>query len=256
VIVALILEGGHLSHFIGLSSFILVVGGSFGASLTGLSFSDLKIVFSQVGSLFIGKDLDWEESIKNLLSLAATARKEGVLGLERLAAQQKEQILKTGLQLIADGTDADILDQVLENRITVLEEENKIGESFLKIMGGFAPTLGIIGTVLGLVHVLGNLSNPEKLGEGIAQAFIATLYGISSANLIFLPLGNRLSNINREKKLYYQMLMAGLLAIQSGDNSLIVEEKLRSYQRQKSPAKAPAPGADKVKAPVGVAESV
>jgi chemotaxis protein MotA len=173
--------------------------------------------------------------------LAVQARREGVLSLEERINQSHDEFIKAGLQLVVDGADSEVVRKILETKAIVMEARKRIGEKFFEAMGGYAPTMGIIGTVLGLVKVLGNLSEPEKLGEGIAAAFVATLYGIASANLIFLPLAAKIRANNAQEDLYYEMVQEGILSIHAGDNPVILEEKLKAFTEEKVPEKTEKP---------------
>jgi chemotaxis protein MotA len=178
---------------------------------------------------FTEKPLDTAEVISLLVRLAERARREGMLSLEAEAERVEDDFLARGLRLAVDGTDPELLRDILTTDIHFLQARHKTGESIFTTMGGFAPTLGIIGTVMGLIHMLANLRNPDKMGPLIAGAFIATLYGVSSANLIFLPIGNKLKARSAEEVLMREVMLEGILAIQAGDNPRLVEEKLKAF---------------------------
>jgi chemotaxis protein MotA len=163
------------------------------------------------------------------LRLAEKARRQGLLALEDEAAQIENEFLRKGIMLVVDGTDPEVVRSVLEIDSAVLEERHKNGYELLDAMGGFAPTMGIIGTVMGLISVLSNLSDVSKLGPSIAVAFIATFYGVSTANLLWLPLGKKLKGKSQSEMAAREMMLEGILAIQAGDNPRIVQEKLLGY---------------------------
>ena len=229
VILCLVLEGNKLSAFLSLSSFLLVFGGSLGATIVGIKLNELLSIWRVVIDVFMPPKLDFEEAITEMRDLAVQARRGGVLSLEERINLQRDDFIKTGLQLVVDGADSEVVQKILDTKAVLMETRNKTGEKFFEAMGGYAPTLGIIGTVLGLVKVLGNLSEPEKLGEGIAQAFVATLYGISTANLLFLPLAVKIKANAYRESLYYEMIQEGILSIHAGDNPVMLEEKLRAF---------------------------
>lgn len=241
VIAALLMEGNSLKSFVSISSLILVVGGTMGTTLIGFSLKEGLSSFKAFVETLLPKKPQWEETITLFISLANLARREGILNLQNKIDEQKNELIKTGLQLIVDGADTEILTQVMETKTLILEKKNQFGEKFFETMGGFSPTLGIVGTVMGLVHVLGNLSEPEKLAEGIANAFIATFYGIAFANLIYLPVATKIKKNNEDKSLFCEMIMVGLRSIQEGDNPYLVEEKLRAFYPRTGSAPVPPP---------------
>jgi len=229
VILCLILEGNRLSAFLSLSSFLLVFGGSFGATIIAFKVKELSSVVQSIKDVLKPPSYDFAEKIEEMKGLAAQARRGGVLSLQDNIANQSDDFIKTGLQLVVDGADSECVLKILETRSALRENQRKIGEKFFDAMGGYAPTLGIIGTVLGLVKVLGSLSEPEKLGEGIAAAFVATLYGIASANLIFLPLAAKIKANTKKESLYYEMIQEGILSVHAGENPIMLEEKLKAF---------------------------
>jgi chemotaxis protein MotA len=238
VILCLVLEGNRLSAFVSLSSFLLVIGGSMGATMVGFKWQELLSISKSIVEVIRPPRIDFDAIVAEMRELAVQARREGVLSLEERINHQGDEFIKLGLQLVVDGADSEVVQKILETKALVMESSKKIGEKFFEAMGGYAPTLGIIGTVLGLVKVLGNLSEPEKLGEGIAAAFVATLYGISTANLIFLPLAARIRANNAQENLYYEMVQEGVLSIHAGDNPVMLEEKLKAFIEEKMPEKA------------------
>lgn len=229
VVLGVLLEGGKLTSFLSLSAGLIVLGGSCGATAIGASVGDIKRVPKLLRSIFKPHAIDWHKAVKDMAALAVSARREGLLSLEGAVSRQKDDFIRCGLRLIVDGADSEILCQVLETRLEVTEEENRRGERMFEQIGGYLPTMGIVGTVTGLIHVLGNLAEPEKLGHSIAVAFVATLYGIAFANLVFLPCAAKLKVNGEEEARYYRMITTGLLAVQAGENPLVTEEKMRSY---------------------------
>ena len=164
-----------------------------------------------------------------MVRFAERARREGLLVLEEEARRIDDDFLQRGMRLAIDGTDPEMVREILSTEIHFLQARHKVGENIFTTLGGFAPTLGIIGTVMGLIHMLANLSDPAKMGPLIAGAFIATLYGVSSANLIFLPIGNKLKARSAEEVIVREVMVEGILSIQTGDNPRIVEEKLKAF---------------------------
>jgi chemotaxis protein MotA len=161
--------------------------------------------------------------------MAEKARREGLLSLEEETQTLSDPFLRKGISLVVDGTDPELVKDILESDLDAMEARHSRQAGLYMTMGGFAPTLGIIGTVMGLVHVLENLSDPGTLGPAISSAFIATFYGVSSANLVFLPIGNKLKRISHDEVHARTMLIEGVISIQAGDNPRVVEEKLRTF---------------------------
>ena len=226
---SVIMEGGDLKAMINPSAMVLVFGGTIGASMMSFPLSAIISLPTIVKNAFVGKKEDLTHVIKTLVGFAERARREGLLALEDEAKNIDDPFLQKGIQLAIDGTDPELVREIMQTEIAFLSARHHTGANLFATMGGFAPTLGVIGTVAGLVHMLANLSDPGSMGPSIAAAFIATLYGVSSANLLFLPLSNKLKHASTEEVLAREMTMEGILAIQSGDNPRIVEEKLKAF---------------------------
>jgi chemotaxis protein MotA len=173
--------------------------------------------------------LDVGELVSKLVKFAEKARREGLLALEAEVASAGDPFLQKGIQLVADGLDQETIKDMLETELDFVASRHASGAAMLDAAGGFAPTMGVLGTVMGLVTVLGNLSDPQSLGPAIAVAFLATLYGVGSANVIFLPMGQKLKRKSEEEMLLREVMIAGIISIQAGDNPQIVEEKLKAY---------------------------
>jgi len=169
-----------------------------------------------------------DDTIGAVMDLAERARREGLLALEEAAKSVSDPFLKKGIEMAVDGTDPDELREILEAEITAARQRGKASGKLFESMGGFAPTLGIIGTVLGLVHVLENLSEPDKLGPLISGAFIATLWGVMSANVFWLPIGNKIKRMTEVECHHMELVLEGVLSVQAGSNPRIIEQKLLS----------------------------
>jgi chemotaxis protein MotA len=167
--------------------------------------------------------------IKQILHWSEISRKEGLLALESYAQIAKDPLAKKGLQLLADGTQPDKLREAMEVECFSLESYQRQSARIWEAAGGYAPTIGILGAVLGLIHVMENLSDPDRLGSGIAVAFVATVYGVGLANLIFLPIANKLKSIIAQHVVMREMLIDGLVAIANGENPRIIENRLSGY---------------------------
>lgn len=231
VIMSMIMEGGDpmvLIHHP--APIILVVGGTLGVTMAGYDLKDvLAIPKVMIKAFMPGPPIEATESIETVVHFADKARRDGLLALEEEAKDVEDPFLRKGLQLAIDGTDPEIVRDVLETEIAALKERHKVGAKFFADAGAFAPTLGIIGTVLGLVHMLENLDDPSSMGPLIAAAFIATLWGVMTANLLFLPLSNKLKRASSEEVHHKELVLEGVLAIQAGANPRTVTEKLKSY---------------------------
>lgn len=224
-----LLEGGHIMGLLTPTSALIVLGGTLGA--VGVSFP--KSELAQLPKMFkvIIKDqkYDYVALMERMKTMCIQVRQSGLLSLESQIDAEPDSLMRKGMRLIVDGTSPAYTREALELTLDVIEERHKARSKIFDAAGGYSPTLGIIGTVLGLVHVLSNLSEPDTLGPKIAAAFTATLYGLSFANLVFLPLGSKLKEKNRMEILYKTMIIEGLLLIQEGVNTNYMEEKLSSF---------------------------
>lgn len=229
VVLSMILEGSSPTSILLLPALILVFVGSFGAAMAGSLIGDLPLVFAHLKKAFVGKPTDAQASVLSIVAMADLARRQGLLALEEMAREVQDPLLRQGIELTVDGTDPEEIQEILEALIIAKREEDKVGIRFFGAMGGYAPTLGIIGTVIGLIHVLGNLSTPEKLGKLIAGAFVATLWGVLSANALWLPISSKLKRMSELESSQMEMVLEGVLAVQSGTNPRLVEKKLRSF---------------------------
>ena len=193
ILLSVIMEGGNPMALLEIPALIIVIGGTGCATFASTTMEQMKHVPALYKKAFKGNDLDHHAAIKQMVAMADKARREGLLALEDQLAEVEDAYTHKGVQLVVDGTDSDLVRAILNSEIDGMAARHKANAHMFAVAGGFAPTLGIIGTVLGLVHVLENLSNPSLLGHAIAGAFIATLYGVGSANLIFLPVANKLN---------------------------------------------------------------
>jgi chemotaxis protein MotA len=222
------LEGGSPMSLLLLPPILLVFGGTIGAALAGGTMADGKHALHSLKRAMVWKQTPPAELVPVLVSLADKARREGLLMLEEKAKEVDDDFLKRGIALAVDGTDPEELRDILEAELYAKRIEDKHSAKFFTAMGGYAPTIGIIGTVMGLVHVLENLSEPDKLGHLIAGAFIATLWGVLSANVMWLPIGSRLTRIGELEAARMEIVIEGVMAIQAGSNPRVVAQRLRS----------------------------
>ncbi|MGE3267744.1 MAG: flagellar motor protein [Chloroflexota bacterium] len=222
------MEGTTPDKLVMLPAFIIVIGGTIGAALIGFPMAVAAAMPKFLGIAMKDAPHDLAHVVDTFVKLADRARREGLLALEQEAGSL-EPFTRRGIQMVVDGSDPALVREILEADIEAMRERHKPGAAFFDAMGGYAPTMGILGTVMGLVHVLENLSEPDKLGPLIASAFLATLYGIFFANAVFLPLGTKLKNKSAEEIHSKELVVEGVLAVQAGDNPRVVREKLEAY---------------------------
>jgi chemotaxis protein MotA len=208
---------------------LIVLGGTFGATMAGTSFANIKAIPALYKKAFLSEPPDLNGRVTELVGYAEKARRDGLLALDEQLSTVEDPFTKKGLQLVVDGTDPELVAEVLDAENDALRKRHQQGAQPFEKAGGSAPTMGIIGTVFGLVHVLQNLDQPETLGPSISAAFIATLLGVASANVVFLPVANRLKQLSAEELHFRSMTLEGILAIQAGDNPRMVKEKLITY---------------------------
>ena len=223
------LEGGHLGSIMQLTAFIIVIGVTVGACCVQ---NPLSVVIKAVGALslaFAGPHFDKKGTIKFILDLANVSRKQGLLALEGKLKDIKDPFMSKGVQLIVDGTEPKMVHEILEIEVEQHEEEGVLAAKVWEAAGGYAPTVGILGAVLGLIHVMENLADPSKLGGGIAVAFVATVYGVGAANLFFLPLANKIKMKLKEEAGSRNMVIMGLVGLAQGENPRLLQEKLESF---------------------------
>lgn len=222
-------EGGSMTMLVVPSAFIIVFGGTIGATVVSFTTAELKKLPEICKSIFVDKKIDYANVLESLVAIADSARREGLLSLEAKINDIENPFFARGLNLVIDGTDPELTRSMLEMEIQAFEEEKKAGVDIFMTAGGFGPTMGIIGTVMGMVSVLSNLSNPDELSASIAVAFLATLYGIASANLLWIPFGNKLKVKLKRETLLMEMILEGILSIQAGENPRVIREKLMTF---------------------------
>jgi chemotaxis protein MotA len=224
-----LLEGGKAHSIIQFTAALIVFGGTLGATLLSYPFSDAKKAIASFRYVFFNTKRNPETSIRDILRLSGIARKNGLIALESEIPKIGDHFLSKVLRLAVDGMSPKMLKEMIEQENITFEEERKRIARVFETAGGFAPTIGIIGAVLGLIHVMENLSDPAKLGSGIAVAFVATIYGVASANLILLPISKKLINAMHYELSLREMILEGVTGIQSGINPHYLEEKLQVF---------------------------
>jgi len=222
------LEGGNIAAIALPAPMLLVFGGTIGAAIAGGILRDAKSLPKEMIRAFKSKTPSPDLAVQTLVRLAGKARREGLLALESEAAEIDDAFLRKGLQLAIDGTDAEEVAIILSTEVETKRSTDKAAAKLFSDMGGYAPTIGIIGTVLGLVKVLGHLGSPTELGAEIASAFVATLWGVMSANVFWLPLASRLKRVSQTECEQMELVIEGILAIQAGANPRLIEQKLQS----------------------------
>jgi chemotaxis protein MotA len=245
LLIAVLLVGGDVRAFFHLDAAFIIVGGTFGATMFSYPMpvfvNALTTVIRHV--FFSHGEVDYTGTIGTLVNFASKARREGLLGLEEDVNGLEDKFLQKGMQLVVDGTDIELVRHIMETDLGFLESRHKQGSDFFSTMGGYAPTMGIVGTVMGLIDLLARgMDDPAAMVKGISTAFGATLLGIGSANLIWLPMATKLKIRSEEEVLLRQMMIEGVCSISAGDNPRIVEEKLKAFLPPKLRAMAIAGG--------------
>ncbi len=224
-----VLEGGHIGSLVQPTALLIVVGGTLGAVMLQSPLPVFVTGIKMGGWIFNPPMLAQSDLIAAVVRWGQTSRKEGLLALERQIAGVADPFARKGLQLLVDGVEPHNLREVMEVEIDNYEQQMKLAAKVWESAGGYAPTIGILGAVMGLIHVMENLSDPTKLGAGIAVAFVATIYGVGSANLIFLPVAKKLQAHVQRLVTLREMLVDGLVGIANGDNPRIIESRLQGY---------------------------
>jgi chemotaxis protein MotA len=223
------LEGGHAGSILQATAALIVFGGTIGAVAVSFPLKDFVRGLKLAKLAFTEKKSDSEAIVKQIVDLASVARRDGVLALEQRLPSIEDEFLRRAVGFIVDGVDATVARDALETEIFHHFEEDSVGAKVFEAAGGYAPTVGILGAVLGLIHVMENLNDPSKLGGGIAVAFVATVYGVGSANLLFLPMASKIKRKVALQKQRRTLMAEGVLSIQAGLNPRVLEEKIRAY---------------------------
>lgn len=228
-----ILDGGSILALLELPAFIIVVGGTVGAVMLQSSSAQFYHAFSLLKWVFSPPKYDVEKGIEKIISWAVKSRELGYLALENDALDEEDDYTQKGLNLLVDGVETENIQVSLELELDIYREHHLRSANVFESMGGYSPTIGILGAVLGLIHALNNLTEPALLGQGIATAFIATIYGVGFANLIYLPIANKIKEIIHQQTLYRELIFEGLIAIARGENPHAIENKLSAFRLTK-----------------------
>ena len=228
-LVAATLEGTKIPAFFVIPAYIVVLCGTLGATMAGTTMENVKKIPTLYKISFSPPEMHFGARVKELVGFAERARREGLLALEDEIEELDDEFAKKGLQLVVDGTDPDLVREILENEIDGMATRHHHAANVFEKAAGYAPTMGVLGTVMSLVHVLENLSNPDILGPAISGAFIATLLGVGTANVVYFPVATKLKEISGEEAELRTLTLEGILAIQAGDNPRVVEDKLMAF---------------------------
>jgi chemotaxis protein MotA len=229
LVITAILMGGEPGVFINIPSILIVGGGTIAATLINYPLSDVLSVLSTLRNAFFHKTVTPDTLIKKLVGFATIARREGILALESHAGDAGDEFLQKSVQLAIDGTAPELIKDILTTELAFMEDRHSLGQSVLTAMGTYAPAFGMIGTLIGLVQMLTTLDDPSKIGGGMAVALLTTLYGALLANVFFLPAAGKLKVRTSNELLTKEVIIEGILSIQSGDNPRIVEQKLKAF---------------------------
>lgn len=221
-----IMEGGDIGSMFLIPPILLVFGGTIGAAVAGGLMSDAKNLVKSLVRAMTAPTPQPSEGVESIVRMADRARREGLLALEADVADVEDPFLRRAMEMVVDGADADEVADILGAEVDAKRAADGAAAKLFHDMGGYAPTIGIIGTVLGLVHVLGNLGDPATLGEKIASAFVATLWGVMTANVLWFPIANRLKRLSAAECEQMEVAIEGVLAIQAGSNPRVIERKL------------------------------
>jgi chemotaxis protein MotA len=223
------LEGGQIDSLINGPALVIVFGGTVGAILLQSPVSIFLHALRTAGTVFVTPKIALLPSIEKIVGWSNIARKEGLLGLEEIAEEEPDLFVRKGMQLLVDGTEPEMIRSIMEVELESKEQHDLQAARVFESMGGYSPTIGIIGAVMGLIHVMENLADPSRLGAGIATAFVATIYGVGLANLFLLPFGNKLKSLALSRSHYREMMIEGIISIAEGENPRNIESKLKGY---------------------------
>ncbi|RLB94805.1 MAG: motility protein A [Deltaproteobacteria bacterium] len=221
--------GGGLAWFINAPSAMIVLGGTVGATLINYPMSDIIGLVKVAKNVFFGKEMKTENVIKMLVDISKTSRRDGILALEEKVKDIKDPFFAKGIMLMVDGIEPAALSRILTTEIDFISDRHRLGAEIFTTMGNFAPAMGMVGTLIGLIKMLVQMDDPSSIGPAMAVALITTFYGVILANLIFLPAAGKLKNRSSSELLVKQLVLSGILSVQAGDNPRLLEEKLHSF---------------------------
>jgi chemotaxis protein MotA len=229
ILLGQVMEGGHLSSLLQLTAFLIVIGGTTGAVMLQSQSHHFIAGVRMLAWIFVPPQLDFRNVLATLMNWGQQARRNGLLALEAYMRSEKDPFVRRGLTMVVDGAEPSVVLHAMELDIESYEEHARAAARIWESAGGYSPTFGILGAVLGLIHVMENLTDPSKLGAGIAVAFVATIYGVGAANLFFLPIASKLKYYIALEVRRREMLAEGLYSIANGENPRLLENKLAGY---------------------------
>ena len=221
--------GSSLGAFIDIPSLMIVAGGTIGAALISFPLKEMTGLAGVIQHAVFVRVKAPNDLVTQLVSFSQKARRDGMLSLESVAKEIDDEYLKKGIGLAVDGTQAELVKEILETEMDYVSDRHKAGASILDAMGGYSPAFGMVGTLIGLILMLQSMDDPSTIGPAMAIALITTFYGALFANLIFIPLGAKLKKRSQEERLRKEMIVSGIMSIQSGDNPRLVEQKLNTF---------------------------
>jgi chemotaxis protein MotA len=224
-----VLEGGHVGSLLQITAFAIVFGGTIGATLIQFTPPVFFLGVRLLKWVFFTPNIVMDQIVEQVVGWGNTARRGGLLSLEPLLAEMDDPFMRKGLQMLVDGAEPDKLREMMEVEMDAYDEHYRLAAKVWESAGGYSPTIGILGAVIGLIHVMENLSDPTKLGAGIAVAFVATVYGVGAANLFYLPFANKIKAIISREMVKRAMIVEGLVAVANGDNPRLIETRLRGF---------------------------
>ncbi|NJN51037.1 MAG: flagellar motor protein [Gammaproteobacteria bacterium] len=224
------LEGGQIAALVNTPAGVIVIGGTLGAVVLQTPGARLKRAVQVLRWVFVPPKEPMRDGIEKMMTFSNTARREGLLGLENLLEREADGFVRKGLELLIDGGEPQVIRHALENELAARTQRDLAAAQVFRSMGGYAPTIGIIGAVMGLIQVMGNLADPSALGAGIATAFVATIYGVGLANLLFLPIADRIAAVVDRQSVFASMTIEGILAIAEGEHPRSIELRLRGFE--------------------------
>ncbi|MBP8988919.1 MAG: motility protein A [Clostridia bacterium] len=226
-IFASIFMGGDLTSYFDFSSILIVLGGTLSSTIVSYSFDQLKIVLQRLPDVFQKSKIDLSFDLEHIVNLSMIARRQGLLALDD--EEYDDPFLQKGIELIVDGTDPELVEEILDHEISLIEEEGQIPIKVYSSMAQFAPAFGMVGTLIGLINMLRYLSDSDSLGPAMSTALITTFYGVILANLVFLPFAQKIRTANARRLARYEMIMTGILAMQNGENPRLIREKMETF---------------------------
>lgn len=228
VIIAMSMGGG-LGAFINAPSVMIVCGGTMGATLINYPISDVLGVIKVAKNAFFSEKIKTKKIMEMLIEMSKVSRREGILGLEKTLKDIKDPFFVKGMTLMIDGIEPAKLSELLNTEVEYIEERHRLGAEIFMTMGNFAPAMGMVGTLIGLVKMLMQMDDPSSIGPSMAVALITTFYGVILANLVFLPISGKLKTRSAKELAMKQLVMSGILSVQSGDNPRMLEQRLHSF---------------------------